>query len=90
MPADECTTDLKCIGRVTNPGAYIDLKEKWLVSLQVVGYRAANLGIIEAKQPEFLCCTTPERLFTMRATRRCITNPAANEGEVDDRVRIKK
>lgn len=29
--------------------AYIDLKKKWTTSLQALGYRAANLGIIDSK-----------------------------------------
>src|SRR5699024_5331118 len=34
---------------LTNPDAYIDLKMKWKTSLQVLAYRAADLGILDAK-----------------------------------------
>ncbi|MDM5281920.1 helix-turn-helix domain-containing protein [Peribacillus frigoritolerans] len=49
LPEDEFVIDMKNIFHVTNPDAYIDLKKKWNTSLQVLGYRAANLGIIESK-----------------------------------------
>ncbi|MDP1394436.1 XRE family transcriptional regulator [Lysinibacillus capsici] len=49
LPEDEFISDMRNIFHVTNPDAYIDLKKKWNTSLQVLGYRAANLGIIESK-----------------------------------------
>lgn len=49
LPEDEFISDMQNIFHVTNPDAYIDLKKKWNTSLQVLGYRAANLGIIESK-----------------------------------------
>ncbi|AVR00932.1 transcriptional regulator [Oceanobacillus iheyensis] len=49
LPEDEFRSDMKDIPHITNPDAYIDLKKKWSVSLQVLGYRAAKLGIIEPK-----------------------------------------
>ncbi|MGP6151635.1 spr1629 family repressor/antitoxin [Priestia flexa] len=49
LPEDEFVSDMKNILHVTNPDAYIDLKKKWNTSLQVLGYRAANLGIIDSK-----------------------------------------
>ncbi|WP_337017946.1 XRE family transcriptional regulator, partial [Oceanobacillus massiliensis] len=49
LPEDEFRNDMKDILHITNPDAYIDLKKKWSVSLQVLGYRAAKLRIIEPK-----------------------------------------
>lgn len=49
LPEDEFIGDMRNIFHVTNPDAYIDLKKKWNTSLQVLGYRASNLGIIESK-----------------------------------------
>ncbi|EJW18739.1 XRE family transcriptional regulator [Paenibacillus alvei] len=49
LPEEQFTLDMKDISRPTNPDGYVDLKKKWKTSLQVLGYRAANLGIIEAK-----------------------------------------
>lgn len=49
LPEDEFISDMRNIFHVTNPDAYIDLKKKWNTSLQVLGYRASNLGIIESK-----------------------------------------
>lgn len=49
LPEDEFVSDMKNIQHITNPDAYIDLKRKWNTSLQVLGYRAANLEIIDSK-----------------------------------------
>jgi Zn-dependent peptidase ImmA (M78 family)/transcriptional regulator with XRE-family HTH domain len=50
LPEESFLEDMKNIARVTNPDAYTDLKKKWKTSLQVLGYRAANLGILDAKK----------------------------------------
>jgi Zn-dependent peptidase ImmA (M78 family) len=50
LPEESLLPDLQTINRVTNPEAYIDLKNKWKTSLQVLGYRAANLGMMDAKR----------------------------------------
>ncbi|WP_338554104.1 XRE family transcriptional regulator [Paenibacillus sp. KS-LC4] len=49
LPEDEFTTDMQDVSHPTNPDDYLDLKKKWKTSLQVLGYRAANLGIIQPK-----------------------------------------
>jgi Zn-dependent peptidase ImmA (M78 family)/transcriptional regulator with XRE-family HTH domain len=49
LPEDEFTLDMKYVSHITNPDAYLDLKKKWKTSLQVLGYRAAHLGIIAPK-----------------------------------------
>ncbi|MDU5141910.1 MAG: ImmA/IrrE family metallo-endopeptidase [Paenibacillus dendritiformis] len=49
LPEDEFAIDMKDVSHITNPDDYLDLKAKWKTSLQVLGYRAANLGIIEPK-----------------------------------------
>lgn len=49
LPERPFLADLQSVERVTNPDAYIDLKKKWKTSLQVLGYRAANLGVLDAK-----------------------------------------
>lgn len=49
LPAEEFTLDMKYVVHTTNPDAYMDLKKKWKTSLQVLGYRAAHLGIIQPK-----------------------------------------
>src|SRR5699024_3882948 len=40
---------MKTFKRLTNPAADSELKEKWHVSIQVHGYRAESLGIMEPK-----------------------------------------
>ncbi|MBO1003891.1 spr1629 family repressor/antitoxin [Pseudogracilibacillus auburnensis] len=49
LPEEPFLTDMRSIVRKTNPEAYIDLKKKWKTSLQVLGYRAANLRLLDAK-----------------------------------------
>ncbi|KIY22875.1 helix-turn-helix domain-containing protein [Mesobacillus subterraneus] len=49
LPEEEFKNDMKDLLHITNPDAYIDLKKKWSTSLQVLGFRAAKLGIIEPK-----------------------------------------
>lgn len=50
LPKEAFNIDMKTIERLTNPDAYVSLKKKWKVSLQVLGFRAANLGWIDAKE----------------------------------------
>ena len=49
LPEETFSLDFQTITRVTNPDAYTDLKTKWKTSLQVLAYRAENLGILDAK-----------------------------------------
>lgn len=49
LPEDEFVNDMENMMYVTNPDSYIDLKKKWGASLQVLGYRAANLKIMDSK-----------------------------------------
>lgn len=50
LPEKEFSLDLKDISYITNPDAYIDLKRKWMVSLQVLGYRASQLKFMDSKE----------------------------------------
>ena len=49
LPKKSFLQDMETVSRVTNPDAYLDLKKKWKTSLQVLGYREANLGILDSK-----------------------------------------
>ncbi|MEK4075664.1 XRE family transcriptional regulator [Paenibacillus sp. FSL M7-0656] len=49
LPEEEFSSDMNEITYKTNPDLYLDLKNKWKTSLQVLGYRAAHLGMMEAK-----------------------------------------
>lgn len=49
LPEEEFSSDMNDITYKTNPDQYLDLKNKWKTSLQVLGYRAAHLGMMEAK-----------------------------------------
>lgn len=50
LPEAACLDDMEHIQRKTNPDAFIELKQKWGTSLQVLGYRAVNLGLITAQE----------------------------------------
>lgn len=49
LPEDLYLSDLEAVSHMTNPDAYIDLKLKWKTSLQVLAFRSANLGVLDAK-----------------------------------------
>ncbi|MGV7115474.1 spr1629 family repressor/antitoxin [Paenibacillus kyungheensis] len=49
LPQDKFIRDIKNLKHLTNPDSYLDLKKKWKTSLQVLGYRAAQLGMINSK-----------------------------------------
>lgn len=50
LPEEQIKEELIKIERKTNPDAYLDLKEKWQVSIQVLGYRAMHLGILTKRE----------------------------------------
>lgn len=50
MPMKAFTEDVSKINKVSNPDAYRELKEKWLVSLQAMAMRARNLELITHQQ----------------------------------------
>ncbi|WP_342545378.1 XRE family transcriptional regulator [Lysinibacillus sp. FSL K6-4013] len=50
MPMEAFTEDVSKINKVSNPNAYRELKEKWLVSLQAMAMRARNLELITHQQ----------------------------------------
>lgn len=49
LPEKPFLEEMKAITHLTNPDAYLDLKKKWKTSIQVLGYRAAKLGILDSK-----------------------------------------
>ncbi|KPH78245.1 helix-turn-helix domain-containing protein [Oceanobacillus caeni] len=49
LPEESFLADMGTITNLTNPDAYFDLKKKWKTSMQVLGYRAAELGILDSK-----------------------------------------
>jgi len=50
LPKEAFKEEIQMIVRKTNPDAYIEMKEKWNVSIQVLGYRALHLGILSARE----------------------------------------
>lgn len=50
LPEEEFVKDFYFLARVSNPDSYIELKHKWLVSIQVLAIRAKNLGLITREQ----------------------------------------
>lgn len=53
MPEEAFIQDLKQIKRLSNPNAYIDLKEKWSVSIVAMVYYARKLGVITYDQHRY-------------------------------------
>ncbi|GAA0435786.1 XRE family transcriptional regulator [Lentibacillus halophilus] len=49
LPEEAFLEDMQTVARTTNPDAYTDLKTKYKTSMQVLGYRAASLDILDAK-----------------------------------------
>lgn len=50
LPEASFVEDMSMVGHKTYPDAYIEMKEKWDVSLQVLGYRAVHQGILSARE----------------------------------------
>lgn len=53
LPEKEFTEDFYKITRKTDPDAYMDLKEKWHVSIIAMEYRAYNLGLLSYKENRY-------------------------------------
>lgn len=50
MPTDSFSKDVSLLNRISNPNAYLELKEKWLVSIQAMGIRVRNLDLMTYQQ----------------------------------------
>ncbi|MED4172355.1 XRE family transcriptional regulator [Halalkalibacterium halodurans] len=50
LPESEIKRDLSKLHRISNPDSYLELKQKWGVSIQALGYRARALGIMSEQQ----------------------------------------
>ncbi|MFD1851647.1 helix-turn-helix domain-containing protein [Oceanobacillus bengalensis] len=50
LPEDFFLEDCKHIEKKSNPDSYLDIKQKWLVSLQAIAIRAFQLGVIDYQQ----------------------------------------
>lgn len=53
MPEQEFRKDIQNIQKVSNPKAYIELKEKWLVSIQAMAYYARKLNLMTYDQHRY-------------------------------------
>ncbi|WP_214708656.1 MULTISPECIES: ImmA/IrrE family metallo-endopeptidase [unclassified Exiguobacterium] len=50
LPVKEFTNDFNFLIRKSNPDSYIELKTKWLVSIQAMAIRAKRLGLLTQEQ----------------------------------------
>ncbi|MCM3169002.1 spr1629 family repressor/antitoxin [Peribacillus frigoritolerans] len=50
LPEKEFIEDFISLPKKSNPDAYIDLKRKWIVSIQALAHRAYSLGLLEYQQ----------------------------------------
>lgn len=47
LPEKEFTEDFSMLIKMSSPDSYIDLKKKWVVSIQAMAYRAHSLGLLD-------------------------------------------
>lgn len=102
LPEEEFTQDMQAISQLTNPDQYLDLKNKWKTSLQVLGYRAADLGLMDAKAHRNFYAAMHRRGYLEREPFdqtiplqtpmrvRTIIDLLANKGLVDIRYMVEK
>lgn len=64
MPKKEFVEDLRQIQRLSNPNAYIDLKEKWLVSIAAMAYYARKLGYLTYEQHRYFYASLNRQNYT--------------------------
>lgn len=50
MPATPFSEDISTLTRVSNPKSYLELKKKWLVSIQAMGLRVRSLDLMSYQQ----------------------------------------
>ncbi|MEH7287397.1 helix-turn-helix domain-containing protein [Priestia megaterium] len=50
LPEEEFIEDFNALPRKSNPESYIDLKRKWMVSIQALAYRAQSLDLLDYQQ----------------------------------------
>ena len=55
---------LKQIKKLSNPDSYIDLKEKWLVSIAAMAYYARKLGYLTYEQHRYFYAALNRRNYT--------------------------
>lgn len=55
LPEEVFRKDCKSIVKVSNPDSYIDLKQKWEVSLQAIAMRTYKLDLMEYQQYRYFC-----------------------------------
>lgn len=53
LPKEPFLADFQAIPKQTNPDAYIEMKEKWCVSIQTMEYRAYKLGQLTYEQNRY-------------------------------------
>ncbi|MEJ8303253.1 XRE family transcriptional regulator [Saccharibacillus sacchari] len=64
LPAHEFASDLLSIRKVSNPNSYIELKQKWQVSIQVMVNRAYRLNHITYDQQRYFYASMNRMKYT--------------------------
>lgn len=67
LPEKQFKEDCKGIAKVSNPDAYIDIKQKWQVSLQAIAIRAFRLEIIDYQQYRYFLCLLIGKVISFRS-----------------------
>lgn len=50
LPQEEFTKDIESLSKVSHPDSYVELKKKWMVSIQALAFRAQLLQLISYQQ----------------------------------------
>ncbi|MCP3763882.1 XRE family transcriptional regulator [Domibacillus sp. A3M-37] len=82
LPEKQFKLDCSRIIKVSNPDAYIDLKQKWKVSLQAIGMRAYKLGFINYQQQRYFFMSINKKGYKQ-------IEPLDNEISVEKPMKIK-
>ena len=82
LPEKPFKTDCSGVAKVSNPDAYLDIKQKWQVSLQAIAKRSFQLNLIEYQQ---------YRYFFMSINRKGykVLEPLDNEILIERPMKIK-
>ncbi|MEK3821472.1 XRE family transcriptional regulator [Cytobacillus sp. FSL W8-0315] len=82
LPEKQFKEDCKGIAKVSNPDAYIDIKQKWQVSLQAIAIRAFRLEIIDYQQYRYFFMSINRKGYKFQ-------EPLDNEIPIEHPMKIK-
>ncbi|MCP9227227.1 XRE family transcriptional regulator [Bacillus mycoides] len=66
LPEKEFTADFNLLSKNSAPDSYIDLKKKWIVSIQALAYRAHSLGLLDYQKYRYFNIKLNKQGYKMR------------------------